>query len=104
MDKDKAGEAFAFMRKNLISAGLLSPQKASCTELLQRRKTIKRIQTGCRGIDHLLNGGFECGSITELYGENGAGKTQLTHTSCIQVQFPLEEGGLAEAGQAPPLV
>lgn len=31
-------------------------------------------------------GGFETGSITELYGEFRSGKTQLCHTLCVTCQ------------------
>ena len=38
-------------------------------------------------------GGFETGSITELYGEFRTGKTQLCHTLCVTCQLPLSRGG-----------
>ena len=41
----------------------------------------------------LLSGGFETGSITELYGEFRTGKTQLCHTLCVTCQLPLSRGG-----------
>ncbi|XP_022116516.2 DNA repair protein XRCC3 [Pieris rapae] len=37
----------------------------------------KHIQTGCLGFDDILNGGFRVGTLSEIYGESGAGKTQL---------------------------
>ena len=36
-----------------------------------------KLSTGCRSFDKMLNGGFDYGKITEVYGHSGAGKTQL---------------------------
>ena len=49
--------------------------------------------TGCEGLDQLLKGGIETGSITELYGEFRTGKTQLCHTLCVTCQMPIKDGG-----------
>lgn len=38
-------------------------------------------------------GGFETGSITEMFGEFRTGKTQLCHTLCVTCQLPLDQGG-----------
>ncbi|XP_023934763.1 DNA repair protein XRCC3 [Bicyclus anynana] len=40
-------------------------------------KTEKKLKTGCTAIDNILNGGFRIGTVTEIYGESGVGKTQL---------------------------
>ncbi len=39
---------------------------------------MKRLSTGCSSLDELLDGGIEYGSITEVYGEGGSGKTNLS--------------------------
>lgn len=104
MDKDKAGEAFAFMRKQLVISGHLAKQDQNATELLKLRQKIKRVSTGCQALDNLLNGGVECKSITEFYGENASGKTQLSHSLAIQVQRPIKDGGLLEDLKNPPFV
>jgi len=41
---------------------------------------VNRIPTGCKAFDDLLGGGIEKGSITLLYGEAGAGKSNV----CLQ--------------------
>lgn len=53
------------------------------------RGEIIKVSTGCKEFDDILEGGFETGTITEIYGENRSGKTQLMHTLCVtcQVQF-----------------
>ena len=40
-----------------------------------------RIPLGCPQFDRLLGGGIETGSVTLLYGEAGAGKTNV----CLQI-------------------
>jgi DNA repair protein RadB len=37
--------------------------------------------TGCKSLDALLGGGFESGTVTQLYGEAGSGKTNI----CLQM-------------------
>ncbi len=38
---------------------------------------MERLAFGVRSLDRLLGGGIEAGSLTELYGEGGTGKTNL---------------------------
>ncbi len=104
MDKDKVGRAFAFMKKKLEESGHISIQETTATQLYQQRMKIKRVSIGCQALDRLLNGGVECKSITEFYGEPGSGKTQISHTLAIQVQRPISEGGLLEDVKNPPIV
>ncbi|RZN42150.1 MAG: DNA repair and recombination protein RadB [Methanophagales archaeon ANME-1-THS] len=40
----------------------------------------RKYSTGCKSIDELLGGGFESGTVTQLYGEAGSGKTNI----CLQ--------------------
>jgi RecA/RadA recombinase len=42
---------------------------------------VKRVPTGCQSFDDLLGGGIEKGSVTLLYGEAGAGKSNV----CLQI-------------------
>lgn len=53
----------------------------------QVRKRCYKIQTGSSTLDSILNGGMESMSITEVFGEFRAGKTQLSHTLCITCQL-----------------
>ena len=43
--------------------------------------TEERLATGCRALDRLLGGGFEAGSLSQIFGEGGSGKTGL----CLQL-------------------
>ena len=54
----------------------------NAAEMHTVRQETLRITTGSRELDKLLNGGFETGSITELFGEFRTGKTQLCHQLC----------------------
>ena len=42
--------------------------------------------------------------VTEIFGENGSGKTQTSHTLAIQAQLLVSEGGLKLLDKQPPMV
>jgi DNA repair protein RadA len=63
--------------------------------VLERREQIGKLTWGVEEVDDLLGGGCETQSITEVYGEFGAGKSQVTHQLCVNVQLPPEHGGLS---------
>ena len=48
-----------------------------------------RYSSGCRSIDELLGGGFESGTVTQLYGEAGSGKTNI----CLQTAIECAKNG-----------
>ena len=64
------------------------------TSVLERREEIGKLQWLIPEIDDMLGGGVETQSITEVYGEFGAGKSQVTHQIAVTVQTPAEHGGL----------
>lgn len=63
--------------------------------LLRRRTEVGHLSTGSKALDELLGGGVETCAITEAAAEFGSGKTQLAHQLCVNVQLPVERGGLA---------
>ncbi|MGP8319234.1 MAG: DNA repair and recombination protein RadA [Methanosarcinaceae archaeon] len=63
--------------------------------VLERRKLIGKLSTGCVEFDEMMGGGIESQAITEMYGEFGSGKTQIAHQLAVNVQLPKEQGGLA---------
>ena len=65
----------------------------TATEMHLERSQIIQITTGSKELDKLLNGGFETGSITELFGEFRTGKSQLCHTIAVTCQLPIDNGG-----------
>ena len=62
--------------------------------VLERREQIGKLTWNVPEVDELLGGGVETQSITEVYGEFGAGKSQVTHQLSVNVQLPEEYGGL----------
>ena len=63
-------------------------------ELLKMRENVARLTTGSKVLDELLGGGLETQTITEFYGEYGSGKSQICHQLCVNVQLPVDRGGL----------
>lgn len=49
----------------------------SFAEALDVAKSLGRLSTGSAGLDELLDGGYEEGKITEVFGASNSGKTQL---------------------------
>lgn len=49
---------------------------------------MKKVPIRCESLDKLLSGGVECGTLTEIYGEAGSGKTnvclQLARNVCLE--------------------
>ncbi len=62
--------------------------------VLERREQIGKLTWAVDEVDELLGGGVETQSITEVYGEFGSGKSQVTHQLSVNVQLPAEYGGL----------
>ncbi|MDO5848641.1 MAG: DNA repair and recombination protein RadA [Methanobrevibacter sp.] len=63
-------------------------------DVLERRKEVGRISVGSQGFNDLIGGGIETQSITEVFGEFGSGKSQISHELAVTVQLPIEQGGL----------
>ncbi len=66
----------------------------TATDVYERRKQIGKIKTGSENLDNLLGGGIETQAVTELHGAFGSGKTQVGFQLAVNVQLPVEEGGL----------
>jgi len=80
--------------KLLAEASKLIPMGfTTATEMHRQRQDIIHVTTGSKDLDKLLEGGFETGSITGLFGEFRTGKTQLCHQICVTCQLPLDQGG-----------
>jgi DNA repair protein RadA len=62
--------------------------------ILKRHEEIGHLTSGSKAFDTLIGGGFETQGITEFFGEFGSGKTQIVHQLCVNVQLPIEKGGL----------
>jgi DNA repair protein RadA len=64
-------------------------------DVFERRKSIIRIKTSSTALDDLLGGGVETMAITEMYGRFSSGKSQLGFQLAVNVQRPVDQGGLA---------
>ena len=92
---DATGMTEAAAKKAIIAArNSLDMGFESGEDLLKRRNRVARITTGSKVFDNLIGGGFETASITECFGEYGSGKSQLAHQLAVNVQLPLEKGGV----------
>ena len=63
-------------------------------DVLERRRDVGHISVGSEGFNDLIGGGIETQSITEVFGEFGSGKSQISHELAVTVQLPAEKGGL----------
>jgi len=64
-------------------------------EFAEKRREVGYITTGSRELNNLLGGkGIETKSITETFGAYGSGKSQLGFTLVVNVQMPIEQGGI----------
>lgn len=63
-------------------------------DVMERRKDVGHITVGAEGFDELIGGGIETQSLTEVFGEFGSGKSQISHELAVTCQLPLEKGGL----------
>ncbi len=60
-------------------------QNVSDMEKINTTSKIEKVPSGVSCIDDLMDGGLEPGVITEIYGEGGAGKTNLSLQFAISV-------------------
>jgi DNA repair protein RadA len=63
-------------------------------DVMERRKDVGRITVGSKAFDELIGGGIETQAITEVFGEFGSGKSQISHELAVTIQLPPEQGGL----------
>lgn len=88
------GFSEAKVEKLLQEAAKMVPMGfTTASEFHVRRSEIIHLTTGSQELDKLLRGGFETGSITEMFGEFRTGKSQLCHQLAVTCQLPLDQGG-----------
>ncbi|XP_058104617.1 DNA repair protein RAD51 homolog 3 isoform X2 [Magnolia sinica] len=63
-------------------------------DMLREEQTQTHITTSSEDLDAILGGGINCKEITEVGGVPGIGKTQLGIQLAINVQIPVDYGGL----------
>ncbi|XP_042951422.1 DNA repair protein RAD51 homolog 3 isoform X4 [Carya illinoinensis] len=62
--------------------------------MLHEDEMFPRITTSCLDLDNVLGGGINCKEVTEIGGVPGIGKTQLGIQLAVNVQIPVDYGGL----------
>ncbi|XP_060085718.1 DNA repair protein RAD51 homolog 2-like [Ylistrum balloti] len=74
-----------------------APKPQTCLELWKKRKEkgCHFFQTSLPDLDKVLHGGIPVGTITEISGPAGCGKTQFCLMLSVQCTLSLELGGLA---------
>jgi len=75
--------------RKMMDIGFVSADK-----VWKQRQKMSKIATGSKALDELLGGGVETQAITECYGTFGSGKSQIAFQLAVNVQLPVEEGGL----------
>jgi len=63
------------------------------SELHRRRKNMVKISTGSSQLDAALEGGIDTETITGIFGESRAGKSQFCMTLAVMCQKLVTEGG-----------
>jgi len=93
---DLAGVGEAVARKAIQAArGMMNLGFMSGDEFAKKREDVGYITTGSENLNKLLGGrGIETRAMTEVFGAFGSGKSQLGFTLAVNVQLPLEQGGL----------
>lgn len=78
---------FTLLLKTTQLATKLCPMGfQTAAECYVQRQQVIYLTTGSAELDKLLGGGFETGSLTEIFGEFRTGKTQICHTLCVTCQ------------------
>ncbi|KAF7139556.1 hypothetical protein RHSIM_Rhsim07G0028900 [Rhododendron simsii] len=63
-------------------------------DMLHEEDLSRRITTSCADLDKILGGGIACKEVTEIGGVPGIGKTQLGIQLAVNIQIPVDFGGL----------
>ncbi|XP_043270567.1 DNA repair protein RAD51 homolog 3-like [Venturia canescens] len=71
------------------------PPEISALDLWQDEVQQDYVRTFCENLDNILDGGFRCGTITEICGAYGSGKTQICFQTSVNCQLPQNCGGLS---------
>ncbi|MBU2562603.1 MAG: DNA repair and recombination protein RadA [Nanoarchaeota archaeon] len=93
---DAAGVGAAVARKAIQAArNMLNLGFVDGVEYAKKRENVNYITLGSKSLNELLGGkGIESRAITEVFGAYGSGKTQIGLTIAVNVQLPLEKGGV----------
>nr|KAI8753735.1 DNA repair protein RAD51-like protein 3-like [Biomphalaria glabrata] len=71
-----------------------APTEKTALDLLLEEQETSGIVTFCESLDTMLGDGIPLGKITEICGAPGLGKTQLCLQLAVDIQIPVDIGGL----------
>lgn len=92
---EEAGVSEGVARKMIQAArDMMEMGFETADVILEKRQAVNKIKVGSDAFNEVMGGGFETAAITEMYGEFGSGKTQVAHQLSVNVQLPLDKGGL----------
>lgn len=92
---EEAGVSEGVARKMIQAArDMMEMGFETADVILEKRQAVNKIKVGSDAFNEVMGGGFETAAITEMYGEFGSGKTQVAHQLSVNVQLPLDRGGL----------
>jgi DNA repair protein RadA len=92
---DKAGlDASAANKIVKAARRQINTDFVTAKQLYDRRQSLLRLTVGSNNLNKLLGGGIETQAITELVGEFGSGKSQISMKLSITAQLPQKDGGL----------
>ena len=84
IDEDKMEDAMVRALDIVCKTHLCRPPGLNMLELERYRTNACRIPTGSPDIDKLMMGGVETEALTEFYGENRSGKTQMCFALAVE--------------------
>lgn len=83
MDVFKAGKLLMKVQSILEEKGVI-PNTTDWVKYQEHQAKAFHIPTGSKALDDILRGGFESQAVTEIYGEDGAGKTQTMLSAIVE--------------------
>ncbi|CAI8600760.1 unnamed protein product [Vicia faba] len=86
--KTRALDGSSGSNTNIIDGG------QTAWDMLNEERFSSLITTSCADLDNILGGGISCKEVTEIGGVPGMGKTQIGIQLAVNVQIPLDYGGL----------
>ncbi|XP_034948447.1 meiotic recombination protein dmc1-like isoform X2 [Chelonus insularis] len=83
-----------YVNSEMLKKSLNPPITLTSLDHWQAELQYQKLKTSSESLNDILDGGFQCGTITELCGIQGSGKTQVCFQASIAAQLPENVGGL----------
>lgn len=94
---EESGLSIPMLQKMKIRANnLIGTRFLSGSEWMEAEELYPKLSIGCIALDEIMDGGVEAGQITEIFGKDGTGKTQMSMYLAFRCALPVEQGGLGK--------